>query len=633
MNIDKPKTFVLSVAVLLIVIAGCKPQGLVLSDTSSPPKISDDIKDNDDTEETEAGTSEPPKEALQIEILDVSLLQGEVIEVRASLVSARASHSSKSIDYQNLKIKIDGIPVQGIPSGDVLVIPWEKVGAQTIEFSYGELVVSKQLNVIEKSMLNEGVSLIKLGENDERCLTLSESLDQVRVEVCDISNPKQQWRFKDSSSKYYIENVFLLESGADKTCLAKKGKNGPPFFLNCIASGSGDLTGFRLWQTPSLNQFDNTTELSHYYTSRLGGDNKYNRLMLENDNIVVKNVLDASDRTTWLIPNIEFADFRQRRVLGTKKILLIDTYYSENGPSSEAYAASVKETVLSQEPDANSLARGVTIASHGRLNLVGTFIPNIDVGPKPDVCTSSVVGLAKDAVKNLVDLNDFDYYFVNTQKVKCSWSGLAATPGKWTIANASGHKMQLWNHEFGHNLGGFHARSLESCSRDAGGIILDEQCEEKNQKDPSNTLNGGGVHLFPITYHAHTGWLDLSTELPRITKPGRYYLSSLWGDGLVQGYRLLRKDGSSIFVEYRKLQNQFEQWSEDDPYINGLIVRMAKSSGSTITSYIVDTKPLTTTIQDAPLSVGEYFVLPDIGLKVTFETATDDGALLNVEAY
>ncbi len=193
----------------------------------------------------------------------------------------------------------------------------------------------------------------------------------------------------------------------------------------------------------------------------------------------------------------------------------------------------------------------------------------------------------------------------------------------------------MWQHEFGHSLGGPHAKSLERCPYDNREVVQigGSGCAVTAAGDPSDTLNGGGSRLYPIPYLYYAVWLT-DEQFPEALKNGTYKIAPLFREAnatVVKGLRLFRSDGSYLTLELRKPSPGFENWSADDPFVNGVIVRIARFGGNTVSNTLVDTTPTGIHgMKDAPLQAGAsaYDVLS--GKRITVSHIDDTGATVEI---
>ncbi len=444
---------------------------------------------------------------------------------------------------------------------------------------------------------------------DNLCLTLQPNHSNVTFAECNNSD-EQSWKFNTN---------FIHNRANESKCLL--------ISWNGTTVNYGTCSG---WGYTSMRTWYKTLNANGAFTIT----NKYNRDLgrrdsltanLSNSSISMSTPEDLTTTQWYYNAETKTATYP---TLGTKKVLLIATHYNGHQPNDPD---AIYEAVFGE---GQSLKNYVATASHGKLHLDGTFLSDINLGDKPSSCSaSSILDKARAAAREQgIEPNNYNYLFVDITRSSCGWEGLAAMPGNWILSNGVGYKPWLWSHEFGHNLGYKHSYSIVNCPVEEGIVQLGSQCTTGGSADSTDTMGGGGIRLFPVNYHYHSGWLD-DTTMPVINNSGNYRISTLWRENKEgsQGYRIKRKDGSELTFEYRQPQELFDTWSLTDPYVNGVIVRTKQTSGKLITSYIVDTTPSSNQgTKDAPLTVGKSIYDKLSGSTITVLEADESGATIEV---
>lgn len=287
--------------------------------------------------------------------------------------------------------------------------------------------------------------------------------------------------------------------------------------------------------------------------------------------------------------------------------------------------------------DNRSFVNAVNLSSDKNLHFTGDAVTGLDLGPRPSDCPSTelrnqAIYLAR---QKGFDASKYDYVAVEIPSTSCSWAGLAARPGLWAMGNGVGWKPWMWQHEFGHSLGGPHAKSLERCPYDNREVVQigGSGCVVTATGDPSDTLNGGGSRLYPIPYLYYAGWLT-DEQFPEALKNGTYKIAPLFREAnatVVKGLRLFRSDGSYLTLELRKPLPGFENWAADHPFVNGVIVRIAEFSGNSVSNTLVDTTPESSDgTKDAPLKQG--MSVDDVlsGKRITLVHIDEAGATIEI---
>ncbi|MDD9180381.1 MULTISPECIES: RICIN domain-containing protein [Aliivibrio] len=600
--------------VFLLFLSACNSENILLPEVTHPPEAINSTLEAK-TESNSFNINEEVR--INFHLKNVSESYLTAIDIKDVAIYRIIKDGTQSVDEDI---------VARSSSGQIF---FKKAGVYHVDFMYKNKQVTKKIEVSDWQLSQKGGETEIRLMNSHKCLSLNDDFKNISVSECN-GQPNQQWfiDFPSSGNHFNLKSVYAISEGKSNVCLGVTNTNYPPSVIACSGSGYSSM---RLWSYNVIGTKTPKIRITQKYTGDTGN---YGHFLGENNDGKVEMIESDLFETShyYWETNIPYSTMKTLPVIGNKKALLISTYYSDIGPNLESMDLQIKQALANRESNAFSLSDAVYRSSHGELDIQFDVIDGIDIGMKPSLCTSKVVDNAKEAVKDQVNLSDYQLFFVSTQNVRCSWTGLASLPGNWSIGNGSSHKMWMWNHEFGHNLGGYHGLSLNGCTREASGIIIDDTCTEGTSGDPTNTLNGGGARLYPISYQVHAGWLDYDLRVPEIIKSGRYYLPYIWSENDIQGYRFLTLiQNKHIFLEYRKEINQYENWDESDPFLNGVIVRIAEMNGHTIKAYLVDTKPSTTSMNDAPLTLGEYFYHKELGLKVTLESMDEKGAVILVE--
>ncbi|RMP18813.1 Lectin repeat domain protein [Pseudomonas syringae pv. delphinii] len=459
-------------------------------------------------------------------------------------------------------------------------------------------------------------------KGQETCLALS--ADEVNVEFSPCKSVAgQEWRMSVIATGYdKLTNRALLDMDAEK-CLGSDSK-----IINCQGTG---FTSQRSWSysrnfVPPAEGFT----LANKYRNDLVGDNE---VLGFSGNTVQMVPESRSNAVTW---NLELAipNIPRRPVVGDRKVLLLHTQYSDK-PATDF--VEVQRGFFGSPGDNRSFVNAVNLSSDKNLHFTGDAVTGLDLGPRPSDCPytelrNQAVYLAR---QKGFDASKYDYVAVEIPSTSCSWSGLAARPGAWAMGNGVGWKPWMWQHEFGHSLGGPHAKSLEHCPYDNREVVQigGNGCAVTAAGDPSDTLNGGGSRLYPIPYLYYAGWLT-DEQFPEALKNGTYKIAPLFREAnatVVKGLRLFRSDGSYLTLELRKPSPGFENWAADDPFVNGVIVRIAGFSGNSVSNTLVDTTPGSSGgTKDAPLKQG--MSVDDVlsGKRITLGHIDEAGATIEI---
>lgn len=459
-------------------------------------------------------------------------------------------------------------------------------------------------------------------KGQETCVALS--ADEVSVEFSPCKSvPGQDWRMSVIAPGYdKLNNRALLDRDTEK-CFGSNSK-----MINCQGTG---YTSERSWSynrnfIPLIEGF----VLANKYRNDLVGPNEVLGFAGHTIQMVPES---RSKAVTW---NFELAvpKIPRRPIVGDRKVLLLHTRYSDK-PETDFEAT--RKAFFGAPGDNKSFVNAVSFSSGDHLKFIGDAVTGLDLGPRPSGCPSTelrnkAIELARDKG---TDRDNYDYVAVEIPSTSCSWGGLAEMPGWWAMGNNSGHKPWMWQHEFGHSFGGPHATSLERCPYNNREVVQigGSGCAVTNSADPSDTLNGGGSRLYPIPYLYYAGWLT-DDQFPEVMKNGTYNIAPLFRAAdpkVVKGLRLFRSDGSYLTLEFRKPSPGFENWPTDDPFVNGVIVRIARFNGNSVSNTLVDTTPSGIHgMNDAPLRQGGSADDVLSGKRIRVTHADDTGATVEI---
>lgn len=410
----------------------------------------------------------------------------------------------------------------------------------------------------------------------------------------------RMWQAVDQGNGYVLlQNKYRADAGLGN-CLRTFSGNDTVQVGDCTP-GPGEYTSMRLWK--AVDQGNGYVLLQSKYRGDAGLGTCL-RTLSGSDSVQVGDCTaqgtptDLTSMRLW--DDDAFATgWPVRPVAGQKRALVMATHWSDATP---ADPAAVQQATLGNSYP--SLRTYLQEVSDGALDLTGDMLTGIDLGPRPTGCDSTAIrNSARTAVlAQGVDPDTYDYLFVDiSRQSACAWEGLASQPGNWILSNGVGYKTWMWTHEFGHNLGFSHSDTLKACPVTGNVTQVNSSCTVSGGDDPTDTMGGGGMHLYPVDYRQFAGWIPDSQVL-KVTSGGSYQLGVLGGNG-AQEYRLARGDGSYLSLEYRRATPPYDDYVSSDPLVNGVIVRIV-TSGSTVHNRLVDATPATSTTDDAPLAAG-----------------------------
>lgn len=231
-------------------------------------------------------------------------------------------------------------------------------------------------------------------------------------------------------------------------------------------------------------------------------------------------------------------------------------------------------------------------------------------------------------------------YDGNSQRVSISWDYNNALG---SIANNKIGGVAL--HEYGHNLGVWHANALECGS----GTMTGDTCASDEYGDPSDVMgNSGGYGHLNAVHKDTLGWIGTRAQIASMN--GSYTLNP-YEDGAtnVKVLKIPRaRDGSGnvtsyYYLEYRKPTANWTSFTSGRPeYADGVLVHTTGllplctavcgpeylGPGGGGDSNIVDTSPSslagTSDFNDAPIGEGQSYT--DTGAGVTMQVTSTEPA-------
>ncbi|MEK8047799.1 carbohydrate-binding protein [Ideonella margarita] len=414
-----------------------------------------------------------------------------------------------------------------------------------------------------------------------KCLTLNDDRRSVVFAAC-AGAEAQMWTIGPAGQYQKIRSALNSTKG-EAICLGTPANGTQPGDVTMFpCNGSASFSSQIGWPTITTGA-NGRLAFSNSYRGQGGG---LLSAMPESDRVaLVAKPLEA-EKWWHFEGSIES---RKRPVVGEKTALLVVGHFDgDAAPAPER----VRKAVLGDGADFASLSHFLSLASRGKLTLKGTMLPGVSLGPKQTDCdhNAMVASAAKAARANGINPEDFDYIFVETSPLNCGWAGIAAVPGRFVVSAGTGYKPWVWTHEFGHSMGFSHPVSLRDCPAVDGAVSVGDRCTVGKIDDPTDTVGGGGLRLFPVDYRLYAGWLT-DQEVPVIYKPGAYRLGVLGTEAPIQGFRIPRSDGSYLILEYRQAQEGFENWPANSAFTRGVIVRSMTYTSNGLINALVDATP------------------------------------------
>jgi hypothetical protein len=259
----------------------------------------------------------------------------------------------------------------------------------------------------------------------------------------------------------------------------------------------------------------------------------------------------------------------------------------------------------------------------------------------------SAVKKAGEARANISGYDNYIFIFPNNSS--CSWSGTADLGGQNSFINS--YDTRIIAHEFGHNVGFYHSRSV-SCTDDNGTPISNpyasvmSPCKIDEYGDPFDVMGGayssdyGRLNAAP--HKKAASWLP-QDSIQTVTTSGIYTLKP--SNGLEAGTKVIQYvlpqhdfgntpglDTYYYSLEYRKNTGKFDVFNEWDSATIGVSIRTGAYN-----SYmnLIDTTPDVVAgyypAADSALTPGHSYRDPDSGFSVTTLSVTPTSASVAIQ--
>jgi hypothetical protein len=237
-----------------------------------------------------------------------------------------------------------------------------------------------------------------------------------------------------------------------------------------------------------------------------------------------------------------------------------------------------------------------------------------------------------------VDLSAYARKVYMFPRTGCTWAGLGNVGGSATKAWANGSFATITvAHELGHNLGLYHAQSLD-CDVSA----LGNTCTTYTYGDTADTMGNYRAAQFNPLEKEQLGWLNDGTSPPILTAStsGRYviepYSATTVGAKAIKIPRGTNSAGQKLwyYVEYRQPLGVDSVLGTTGNLTKGVIVRTAVE-GDPTSSRQIDMTPGSSTssyteLADGALAVGQSYTDTTAKVTLTLAWTASSGAAVDV---
>jgi hypothetical protein len=326
-------------------------------------------------------------------------------------------------------------------------------------------------------------------------------------------------------------------------------------------------------------------------------------------------------------------------VAGARKVLIVLLNFQDD--SSEPWTPAEARGIVFTNPDSvNAYYQEV---SGGLVSLIGNDNPDGDIFGWYTVAYNNWPCWAYDwrdeaniaATAAGFDLASYDHIaYTFPYTTSCGWNGLAWLRHPHSYLNGA-LNLRVTSHEFGHNLGLYHANS-RSCT-DSGGqrVPISGTCTGAAYGDPFDVMGGALTRHLHNRFKGQLGFLPAANILT--LGPGDHTLTIVSSEqpavGQLQELQIPRWMGPAKVTYYsldfrQPYGTYFDDFSPDDPAVNGVAIRITDTPPNS--AWLLDGTPATADFTDAPLPAGATLTDAQTGISITTLSVSPTGASVRV---
>lgn len=256
---------------------------------------------------------------------------------------------------------------------------------------------------------------------------------------------------------------------------------------------------------------------------------------------------------------------------------------------------------------------------------------------KQTVVSAAAQQAAQDAG---IDLSAFDRYIYVFPQTSCFPSGTGTVGGSPSESWINGYYFHLKTvaHEFGHNLGLYHAGA-----QDCEGATLSTDCRISPYGDTMDIMGNKSTGHFSAYKKERLGWLGPDSGTIATAFSGGTYMLEAYESSPRDAPKALKvfKDASPDSGEPRWYYIEFRQGLGFDNFLegnanvlNGVVVRIATETGtpSPVSSLLLDMTPESSSYDwdDPALAFEQSFTDPVSGVELTSHAGVNGTVLVEV---
>ena len=345
------------------------------------------------------------------------------------------------------------------------------------------------------------------------------------------------------------------------------------------------------------------------------------------ESIVVDGRADVTvDKAGTVVPN----------TLGPQKTLAILVNFS-NAPTAQPYSPATVQAQLFGTTSGFEYEN-----SYQQTTLTGSVAGWFTIATTSTACDFTAISqqaraAAQQAGYVLTDYARLVYIFPSAS---CSWWGLGTVGGmpshawihtRWGLTN------NVVGHELGHNLGLFHAHSLD-CGYST---LASSGCTASEYGDVFDLMGANVGGHYSAYQKERLGWLDAGnsppiTTVPAVAGTATFDIAPLEDpdNGLPRALRVPRTTacgvaGEWFYVEARQAKGYDGFLATNANVLSGVLVHKV-TQGVLDSGYLLDMTPSTSSWSDAALTSGKSYTDTVSGVKIATVSAGPTGARVSV---